>query len=367
MATDNKLSLLAVGPLPPPLAGTSVSFDLFCQFVQSQADNLTLEVINSAPKDVGDKPILSVNNLFTAVRIMCRYLVKVWRADKIVVFGSNQFLLSLMPICLGVAKIANKRCYVRVFGGNLDHFYLGLSPFTQKYFHWVLGNADGILVQTRALRDFFTRFYGGRVHYIPGYRVIQQRQKSDIIENSDKNALRMVYVGHVRKKKGVFDILRSLAQLSNDGQAIFSCDFFGPVYADVSQRFEKEIAAAPNVSYKGVLQPHEVVNTLSQYDVFLFPSFYPGEGHPGVLIEAMAAGLPIITTRFGSITEIVEHKENCLLVTPQSPLEMVEAIRELHKDKSLRANLAERSSQASNKHSSNQVIPQLLNAMDINF
>ena len=367
MGTQNNLRLLVVGPLPPPLAGTSVSFKLFCQFVQNHADNLQLEVINTAPKDVGEKPLLSGQNLLTAVRILCNYFVKVWRADKIVVFGSNKFLLSLMPICLGLAKIANKRCYVRVFGGSLERFYLELPPVTQKYFNWVLGNADGILVQTQILRDFFERFYGDKVHYIPGYRKVQRRPEPCSVEYSDKEALRIVYVGHIREEKGVFDIIESLAQLSNEGQPVVNCDLYGPVYADIFQRFEKEIEDAPNVSYKGVLEPHDVVTTLEQYDVFVFPSFYQGEGHPGVLIEAMAAGLPIITTRFGSIPELVEHRKNGLLVAPGSPLELAEAIKELSRDKSLLVSLAERSSRASNNFSSSRVIPQLLSAMDINL
>jgi glycosyltransferase involved in cell wall biosynthesis len=62
------------------------------------------------------------------------------------------------------------------------------------------------------------------------------------------------------------------------------------------------------------LEPAEVVPTLRNYDALIFPSYYQGEGHPGVLVEAMMAGLPIITTQFRSIPELVQDGVNGLLM-----------------------------------------------------
>jgi len=46
---------------------------------------------------------------------------------------------------------------------------------------------------------------------------------------------------------------------------------------------------------------------LSSSDIFVFPTYYPPEGHPWVIVEALAAGLPIISTDQGAITESVFH------------------------------------------------------------
>jgi glycosyltransferase involved in cell wall biosynthesis len=50
------------------------------------------------------------------------------------------------------------------------------------------------------------------------------------------------------------------------------------------------------VHYHGVVDNIELRRQLTFYDVFVFPSVYDNEGHPGVLIEALMAGLPIISS-----------------------------------------------------------------------
>lgn len=365
MKSRKKPQLLVVGPLPPPLAGTSVSFDLFCEFVKDHSDKLKIEVINSAPRNVGEKPLMTTDNLFTAIRILMSYLGKIWKSDQVIIFGSDKFLLSLMPLCLGIAKLLRKPCYVRVFGGSLDKLYLGLSPQVRKYFHWTLKHADGVIVQTVALQVFFTRFFGDKVHHVPGYRLMQPRDTTVNTTQRTKDVLRLVYVGHIREEKGVFDLLDSLKMLTGKEQLSIECDLYGPIYSDVAERFKQEIASTPPAHYKGILQPHDVVSTITRYDAFVFPSFYKGEGHPGVLIEAMASGVPIITTNFRSIPELVEHGVNGLLVAPNNPQELMAAIRGLRDDPQLLADMSERSYKSSEKYSSTQVIPQLLNTLGI--
>ena len=53
------------------------------------------------------------------------------------------------------------------------------------------------------------------------------------------------------------------------------------------------------------------------YDLFVLPT-RPGEGIPRVLLEAMAAGLPIVTTRVSGIASLITHEENGLLVDDAS-------------------------------------------------
>ena len=91
-------------------------------------------------------------------------------------------------------------------------------------------------------------------------------------------------------------------------------DVYGPFKdGDCSEKiFENS-----RVDYCGVLPPEKVLPTLSQYDVLLLPSFHPGEGYPGIVIEAFSLGLPVIATNWQAIPEIVQDGENGLLVSPQ--------------------------------------------------
>lgn len=367
MNFPSKSRILVIGPLPPPFAGTSVSFKLFCEFLQLHPDSFEVDIINSAPKDVGQRSLLNMNNLLTAGRILGALLVRIRKADQVLLFGNDQFLVSLMPLCLFIAKVARKPFYVRVFGGSLDTYYLGLKPLLRRYFRWTIGHTDGLIVQTIALRNFFARTFGNKVHHVPGYRLMNERLSFVHSARHPKQVLKLVYVGHIREEKGVFDLLESMRLLNGDSSSIIECVLYGPVYPEATERFSREIAACGNVVYGGVLQPEEVVSTIVQSDVFVFPSFYEGEGHPGVLIEAMMSGLPIVTTHHNAIPELISHRGNGLLVTPRKPAELAGAIRLLVNDAQLLANLAEQSMLSSHQYSSVQVIPQILSAMGHNI
>lgn len=76
----------------------------------------------------------------------------------------------------------------------------------------------------------------------------------------------------------------------------------------------------------------------SAMDLFVLPSRF--EGLPNVLLEAMAAGLPVIATAVDGTVEVVEDKKTGCLVAPGRPAELAKAIKTLMEDAPLRARLA---------------------------
>jgi glycosyltransferase involved in cell wall biosynthesis len=96
---------------------------------------------------------------------------------------------------------------------------------------------------------------------------------------------------------------------------------------------ESDFAGIRNLKYCGALKPGDVVSTIEKYDAFLFPSFYDGEGYPGVILEAYMAGVPVITTDWISIPEIVEDGKSGIIIEPKNPQQLAEAMTELINDK----------------------------------
>lgn len=366
MSINSDYQLLVIGPLPPPLAGTSVSFKLFCDFISTESDKVDIKIINTAPKKLGTRPLLNLNNLLTALRVFWGCLLQTKKSDKVLLFGSNQFLLAMMPMCLLIAKIANKPFYVRSFGGSLDTYYLSLPPALRNYFRWVLNRVDGLLVQTRPLNDFFQNLLVSQVHLISGYRELPKTPINDKNELHNGTTLSIVYFGHIQKQKGVFDLLDSIKKLNNDHTKV-TCDFFGPVYEEDAASFHKAISQTAGATFSGVLESHQVVSTIAHYDLFVFPTYYQGEGHPGVLIEAMIAGMPIITSNFKSIPDLVQHGVNGLLVSPKNPQEIADAIQQLLDDKGLMKKLAVESAQSAKQYCSSEVLPVFLNAIEVDY
>ena len=88
-------------------------------------------------------------------------------------------------------------------------------------------------------------------------------------------------------------------------------------------------------SYGGVLSPSEIPAVVVAHDVLLLPSYFTSEGYPGVILEAMQCGRPVISTWWRSIPEVVEHEKSGLLVAPRSVEALKAAILRLIEDPAL--------------------------------
>ena len=83
----------------------------------------------------------------------------------------------------------------------------------------------------------------------------------------------------------------------------------------------------------------DMPDLLSNFDAFVLPSLSESEAFPNTLVEAMASGLPCITTDVGSVREIVDDEVSGLLVAPGSADELAAAIQRLAADPALRRRL----------------------------
>jgi glycosyltransferase involved in cell wall biosynthesis len=99
-----------------------------------------------------------------------------------------------------------------------------------------------------------------------------------------------------------------------------------------------ELGIAGRVLFTG--RQEQVISWLHAFDIFAMPSIVD-EGVPQALMQAMACGLPVVTTPVGSIPELIRDNETGLFVRPENTVELVETIHRLLTDKPLAARLGE--------------------------
>jgi glycosyltransferase involved in cell wall biosynthesis len=86
-----------------------------------------------------------------------------------------------------------------------------------------------------------------------------------------------------------------------------------------------------NVNYQGILDSNNVTRVLSGYDVLILPSLR--EGYPGVIIEAMSAGLPVIATNLDAVKEMLDdNMDMAFLIVPNNIIELKKAIETFSDD-----------------------------------
>jgi glycosyltransferase involved in cell wall biosynthesis len=123
---------------------------------------------------------------------------------------------------------------------------------------------------------------------------------------SEHKGRELLFVGRLAAVKGVPVLLEALRDLPGDWHLTVIGD--GPDRA----MLETDIGDLP-VTFAGYRSQAEVAKALSETDVFVLPSF--AEGVPVVLMEAMASGVPVVTTRIAGVPELVDETSGWL-VTP---------------------------------------------------
>ncbi|MGH2524569.1 MAG: glycosyltransferase, partial [Anaerolineales bacterium] len=149
----------------------------------------------------------------------------------------------------------------------------------------------------------------------------------------------LLFVGQFRHYKGVDDLLRAMTHLPGSTRLLLAGD--GPKRAAWESLADAlGLGLGQRVAFLGE-RPHEALPALYQSaDVFVLPSNSRAEALGMVLVEAMASGLPCVTTEVGSGTShVVQHEVTGLVVPPRSPQALAQALNRLAADPVLRARM----------------------------
>jgi glycosyltransferase involved in cell wall biosynthesis len=147
--------------------------------------------------------------------------------------------------------------------------------------------------------------------------------------------LHVLCVGRLVADKGHGMLLDALATLRDQGVEVrttFAGD--GPERGAL-ERQAAQLRLGAGISFVGVVSQERLRDLYSAADVFCLPSF--AEGVPVVLMEAMATGLPVVSTRVAGIPELVDDGVSGELVPPGRPEAIASAIRGLAADPDRRA------------------------------
>ncbi|MHC1770861.1 MAG: glycosyltransferase family 4 protein [Flexilinea sp.] len=112
----------------------------------------------------------------------------------------------------------------------------------------------------------------------------------------------------VMKEKGIEDAIAAVNRINrNNGKIVFTLDIYGQIEKSYSERFSTILKEFPDyVRYRGMIPYHESVEVLKNYFLLLFPTFWDSEGFAGTIIDAFAAGLPIIASDWKYNSEIIQ-------------------------------------------------------------
>jgi glycosyltransferase involved in cell wall biosynthesis len=166
-------------------------------------------------------------------------------------------------------------------------------------------------------------------------------------ENGDEHArngrLRVLGVGRLVAKKG-FDVMVDACTVLQARGVPFDALIVGQDDKDGDNLRAKIAASGIEVALPGAVGPQELLGEYRRAGALCMPCrLLPSDrdGIPNVLVEAMAAGAPVVATNVSGIPELVEHEVNGLLIEPEDPEALADALIRLHDDAELTRRLTE--------------------------
>ncbi len=214
----------------------------------------------------------------------------------------------------GVAAVSLARrlkipAFVKVHGTDVN--VMAESWGTGRQIRWALRNAAGVVAVSRALADKVERLGGRRADTLLLYNGIdralfrpRERLGARRDLGLDPSRRAVLYVGNLKRDKGVIDLVVAFVRIAARRPEVdLEILGTGPVRAEIEELCRRH-GLRERVHIRGVRTHDEIAAWIASCDLLALPSY--AEGVPNVVLEALAAGRPVVATRVGGIPEIVD-------------------------------------------------------------
>ena len=161
--------------------------------------------------------------------------------------------------------------------------------------------------------------------------------------SASASAATLLFASRLIAEKGVLDLVDAFAIVRAERLCSLLIAGSGPARPDVAERVAA-LGLESDVKLLGHVSGDELASAYRDADIFVLPTYW-AEGFPTAITEAMAYGLPVVTTPLRGMADHLKDGENALFVRPKDPISLATAIRRLLGDEALRdrmrqANLA---------------------------
>lgn len=308
-----KLSeIIVIGPMPPPIGGTRVSFEILYRDLESTFPNVRLVDLTYNPT--------WYRKLISEVSIILHLILRLPKTDVIFLNADTKRFLTLGTFLSLIARITNRKLVYRCFGADFDIHYRRnkIIRFLMKH---IFREARIVYLQTKGLVEFYKENIGKNIQQLPTSRhFVSQDNKKFRKVRSKSVKIRFLFAGHISVNKGVLEIIEAVKIINNNGVDNWDFTMIGDI-----KDIEIGDFGQTGIKIKSQMSHRDLQCEFSNYDVLVFPSFHQGEGYPGVLIEAMSHGLAIICSEWRYLAELID--DNGLMVPIQNSSAISDAMQ----------------------------------------
>ena len=225
-------------------------------------------------------------------------------AKNVIIFPAHNGLRVYAPLLSVFRKFfKNRKLHYVVIGGWLPEFLQKRKRLAKQ-----LKRFDGIYVETNTMKNALEKQGFTNIFVMPNCKDLKILKPEELVYPTGE-PYKLCTFSRVMKEKGIEDAVNAVKEINEkEGRTVYTLDIYGQVDSSQTQWFENLQTTFPNyIEYKGVVDYDKSVEVLKNYFALLFPTRFYTEGIPGTIIDAYAAGIPVIASKWESYSDIIDE------------------------------------------------------------
>lgn len=229
------------------------------------------------------------------------------KSKNVVILPAHNGLRFFVPVLNFFNKFYKRKLFYIVIGGWLADYLKDKKGLEKK-----LKKFNGIFVETSTMKKALEEKGFTNVFVMPNCKELGILTKDEMVYPKAE-PYKLCTFSRVCKQKGIEDAVNAVIEVNNHfGRTVYSLDIYGQVDVNETEWFENLKKTFPEyVRYGGLVPFDKSVEVLKDYFALLFPTLFYTEGIPGTIIDAFAAGVPIISSKWLNYNDILDDS-TCL-------------------------------------------------------
>lgn len=336
-------TILVVGQTPPPVHGQAVMTQLLLDGVYNK---IRLRPVRMAfSETIGEVGKIRLQKLTELVSLVARiFHAKLQTKSQVLYYlpaSPNMVPFLRDVVILGLTRWMFRKTVFHFQAVGIGAMYGRLPRNLRVLYRMAYFKPDLAICLTRATSVDAEHMIPRRTVVVPNAVCDHtlDRRASETAFRAE-SVPRILFLGMFCAEKGVLDLISACRQL-DALEVPYQVAFAG---ASQSKEFALEAhrqaeSLKGEVSFLGEVTGDAKWRLYEEADVFCFPTHYTAEGFPVVLVEAMMFGLPVVSTKWRGIPEIVQDGATGLLVETSDVAALAQCLRMLLSDASLRSEM----------------------------
>ena len=224
------------------------------------------------------------------------------QCKNVIILPAHNSLRIFAPMLAFVNYFYNRKLHYVVIGGWLPEFVS-----TRKWLQNALMNFDAIYVETNTMKNKLEAMGFSNIVILPNCKELDILLDNELVYSKEE-PFKICTFSRVMKEKGIEDAVNAVKAVNDKlGKNIYKLDIYGQIDKEQTDWFANLQTKFPDyVKYKGLVSFDKTTEVLKDYFLLLFPTKFYTEGIPGTIIDAYAAGVPVVCSKWQSFSDLVD-------------------------------------------------------------